>query len=929
VQRASRFLYNEDIESNAANKADGATLPLEDAGARRFLPRLGARIGRYELIRQIGRGGMGVVFLARDTHLARRVAVKFLVAATGEASKRFLAEARATARCTDENIVVIHEVGEHEGMPYMVLEDLDGRPLNEIAGGRALTVSRAIELMIPVVRALVRAHESNIVHRDLKPQNVFVTNSGVVKVLDFGLAKRRLADAPGEYPELDRHVEDVPLGLTERGVIVGTPPYMSPEQWGVAPVDHRTDLWAVGIMLYELVTGTHPLSPLTIEALIGFARSRDQPLPRVRSRAPELPEALDDIIDRCLRRNRSERFDSAAALLSELEDLAQSLAIHRRNVKGAPYPGLTPFGESDAGRFFGRDREIQQLVAKLRDLPLVGVVGPSGVGKSSFIRAGLLPALRSHGDAWDSLIVRPGRAPLAALASLAHGVSSVSRSSDAPANEQEELLWRLRRQPGALGMILRDRCLSRKSRLLLLVDQFEELFTLVSDEREREAFLDCLWGAADDAHSPVRVVLSLRSDYLDRLGQYPRFIDELSHGLLFLRAPGLAALREALVEPLTSAGYRFEDADMVHEMVQSLEQSPSALPLLQFAAASLWEERDQTRRLLTRASYEALGGVAGALARQADEALRKLSRPAQNQAREIFRQLVSPEGTRRPVELDDLRELSTDTYEVDKLVDYLVGARLLVVQTPDQTNRRQVEIVHESLIKTWPTLRRWLEEDPDDRAFLNHLRAAASQWQEAGRSPGRLWGGEAMQEARHWRRRYGGFVGTREEEFLDAAFALAKRTAVLRRGIVTGTICLLGAIAIAATVALVEIRTAEQSAARSAAFATREAQRAREAERESNEQLQRAQRARRASLTASQSAQRARDELAVANERLRSALTQAERARRQAEDQSRRAARAAEAEREAKEQISRLAAERAARIEALERQRRKMVTILK
>src|SRR5947209_5757485 len=148
----------------------------------------GARIRQYEIIRELGRGGMGVVYLARDTKLARRVAIKFLVAESRELVEGFLREARATAACHHDNIVVIHEVDEHAGVPYMVLEYLEGQSLRAFIKGRQLPPGRVVELMVPVARALVRAHQLGIVHRDLKPENVFVTTGGTIKVLDFGIA---------------------------------------------------------------------------------------------------------------------------------------------------------------------------------------------------------------------------------------------------------------------------------------------------------------------------------------------------------------------------------------------------------------------------------------------------------------------------------------------------------------------------------------------------------------------------------------------------------------------------------------------------------------------------------------------------------------------------------------------------------------------
>lgn len=220
---------------------------------------VGSTLKHYEIIRKLGQGGMGVVYLARDTKLGRLVAVKLLLESDGQSAERFLAEARSTARCKHENIVVIHDVDEIDDVPYMVLEHLEGCTLRAflLERGGPLPLSLTIELMLPVVRALGCAHALGIVHRDLKPENVFLTEAGPIKVLDFGVAKQLEA---GELERLAAQGATLrkPTALTQQGALVGTIPYMAPEQWRAEKVDPRTDLWAVGIMLFELCTGTHP-----------------------------------------------------------------------------------------------------------------------------------------------------------------------------------------------------------------------------------------------------------------------------------------------------------------------------------------------------------------------------------------------------------------------------------------------------------------------------------------------------------------------------------------------------------------------------------------------------------------------------------------------------------------------------------------------
>jgi serine/threonine protein kinase len=301
----------------------------------------GMQLGRYRLLRSLGQGGMGTVFLAHDRRLHRRVAIKFLHAATEEMTERFLAEARNTARCKHENIVVLHDVDEIDGHPYMVLECLDGEPLRQRLAGlvgtgasttregphrqveattTAVPVTEVLELVIPVVRALVCAHAQGIVHRDLKPENVFLCGNGTVKVLDFGIAKA-MTDIIHSSISLATSASLLELEeriVTEQGALLGTLPYMSPEQWGTDEIDERTDLWAVGIMLYEMLAGEHPLAPLSYSKMQQLVPKLNLPMPSIGAALPGLG-TLADIVDGCLRKHKVERIRSAEALLQALE----------------------------------------------------------------------------------------------------------------------------------------------------------------------------------------------------------------------------------------------------------------------------------------------------------------------------------------------------------------------------------------------------------------------------------------------------------------------------------------------------------------------------------------------------------------------------------------------------------------------------------
>ena len=820
------------------------------------MPRPGAQIHQYEIIREIGAGGMGAVYLARDTKLGRKVAIKILQSNHPELTERFIIEARATARCSHENIVIIYEVGEYAAQPYMVLEFLQGTTLTElVTGGKRLPPARAVELMVPVVKALVVAHEQGIVHRDLKPDNIFVTESGGIKVLDFGIAKVRdqaTEQSPGQSPSQAalRLPSPEQLGdntntgthsgggggkghnLTRVGVIMGTMKYMSPEQWGIGvEIDHRTDIWACGVILFRLLAGKHPLSPLQGNQLVVTAML-DKPMPKLREAVSDVPQGLCDVVDRCLQKHKEYRFADARELLRALEPfLPGRFSTMQLQLDESPYAGLSSFQESDAARFFGRSREIAAAVNRIRDRPIMGVVGPSGVGKSSFVRAGLVPALKQSGESWETLVIRPGRSPLGAIAAMMSPmVSSTATSVVDDLKEQAELARQLAHEPGQMGQVLRARARRANRKILLFVDQFEELYTLVPDPAERAAFTACLAGAADDASAPVRVVLSLRSDFLDRVGEDPQLMGEVMQGLFFLTPPGRDGLRDALVQPAEMAGYMFENPQMVEEMLSHLETTPGALPLLQFAATKLWEAKDSTRKLLTQAAYTSMGGIAGALASHADSVLGELAPQSQALARQLFLRLITPERTRAIVSLAELTELAPGTSDVQRLVDHLTTARLLVTQTAADGSAQgsTVEVVHESLIHSWPSLRRWLDETQEDSQFVEQLRVATKQWLAKGKDSGVLWRGEAAEEAMRWRKRHKGTIPDSQRQFLDAVVSEATRASRRNRTIAVLAIAVLAVLFLVAASGYVKASRSEKVATKNAVIAAKNAETAKQ-----------------------------------------------------------------------------------------------------
>jgi len=277
---------------------------------------IGAKLGPYEILAPLGAGGMGEVWRARDTRLDRDVALKVVhshFAADADRLSRFEQEAKAAARLDHPNILVVHDVGSHEGSPYIVSELLEGKSLRDMLDG-PLPPRRVVEFALEIARGLSAAHAKGIIHRDLKPENVFVTKDGRVKILDFGVAKLTQPSAGGPLG-----TEATTAAATEPGVILGTAGYMSPEQVQGKPLDARSDLFSLGAVLYEMLSGKRPFhrdtAPETLTAIL-----REEP-PDLSEANRNIPPELERIIRHCLEKQPDQRFHSAGDVIFDLEAL--------------------------------------------------------------------------------------------------------------------------------------------------------------------------------------------------------------------------------------------------------------------------------------------------------------------------------------------------------------------------------------------------------------------------------------------------------------------------------------------------------------------------------------------------------------------------------------------------------------------------------
>ncbi len=423
-----------------------------------------------------------------------------------------------------------------------------------------------------------------------------------------------------------------------------------------------------------------------------------------------------------------------------------------------PYKGLSTFTSDDADNYFGREREAETFANRLRLAPLLAVVGPSGSGKSSFVLAGVLPLLP---DGWRAVVTRPGAAPLQALAQrLATAFGSVGELT-------------------AQGIV---NALAPHESLLLVVDQFEELVTLCADTGTRTAFAELLVNVAERSGGRVKVVLTLRDDFLIRVQQLPPLRERLSSALQLLSTPARDELLRVVTEPARRVGYGFDDVTLPATMVDEVAEYPGALALLSFTASQLWELRDRHLKQMRAKTYQALGGVGGALAHHAEMTLAQMSEGEAKLVREAFRHLVTSQGTRAVMSRRELLEVLGEPTTGAAVIDRLVTARLLVTSEAEGTDDR-VEIIHEALIVAWPRLVGWLREDTETARLRDSLRASARQWEERGRPRGLLWRAETLAEYRVWRRRFRGRLTVSEEAFANASLGDELRGRRVRQGL--------------------------------------------------------------------------------------------------------------------------------------------------
>jgi WD40 repeat protein/DNA-binding SARP family transcriptional activator len=483
--------------------------------------------------------------------------------------------------------------------------------------------------------------------------------------------------------------------------------------------------------------------------------------------------SLVDLADQ-IEAGRDELDADAIAEAARLTLEPGTAAGRRRVDERNPYKGLRAFTEADAHDFFGRGQLTDRLIARLNEggpgCRFLAAVGPSGAGKSSVIRAGLIPAIRQGalGDAGAGFIAEmfPASHPLEELE------AALLRIAVRPTSRLPGLL-----NAGSRGLLEATRLIAPEgAEVVLVVDQFEEAFTLATDERERELFLESLRVASLDPDSRLRVIVTLRADFFDRPLAYPRFGELLAARTEAIPPLTPDELEQSIRVPSEQVGVRLERG-LVAEMIADVAHQPGALPLLQYALTELFERREDGG--LTLAAYEEMGGVAGALSASADRVCEATDPEGRGVIKQVFLRLITlgegRQDTRRRVARSELDGLEVEPDAIERVLEPFGRHRLLTFDREPSTREPTVEISHEALLGAWERLRTWIDDAREDLRQDRGLAQGAAEWRAAERDPSFLLRGTRLDQLDAWAGATDLAIGRRERAYLKASIDRRER----------------------------------------------------------------------------------------------------------------------------------------------------------
>jgi DNA-binding SARP family transcriptional activator/WD40 repeat protein len=676
------------------------------------------RLRGYRVVDELARGRHGPVCLAVQPGVEREVVLRSFAADVADHPdfiRGFPALVQHVARIDHPHVIPIQDFWREPGAAHLVTRYVRGGTARDLLAKGPAPVERVTAIVEHVAGALDAAHHVGLAHGALDAGevlfdddgNAYVDGMGVVAMLD-GLAG---ADGPDRFAV-------------------------------AAASDQRS------------------LADLARHALTGEATGASGLL--VSTARPELL-ALDGVFARATAADPADRYPDIVAFARSFARAVGRPTPPARLAVGNPYKGLRAFAEADAGEFFGRDRAVAEVAGRLAERRFVTVVGASGSGKSSVVRAGLVPLVRAGAIAgsehWYVATMTPGSDPFGAwddaLGQIAAGGSGAAITS-----ARHGIATSLRRAVPGGGDVL------------VVVDQLEELFTLVADETVRRAFIDGLIAALEADGSPLRVVATLRADLYDRPLGHHRFGGLVAGGAVPLVGMSASELERAIVGPAERAGVTF-DGSLVAELVAAVADRPGSLPLLEFTLTELFDRRESAA--VTLDDYRRIGGLTAAIGARAEDVYRSLEGNAQDASRLLFLRLVAVGGEhpdlRRRTTRRELQGIAALGAEADRLLDAFGAARLLTFDRDPATREPTVEVAHEALLRSWPRLAGWIAEEGHGLEIRSDLTVAGGVWDREGRRDADLYRAARLAAVEAWAADHPGDLTAPEREYIDASAA--------------------------------------------------------------------------------------------------------------------------------------------------------------
>ena len=766
---------------------------------------------RGYLIREfVQAGGFGSVYRAHQDSIYRDVAIKVIendkIVKNIDFIRRFEIEAQIIARLEHPHIVPIYDFWREPDSAFIVMRWLDSGSIRSRFSSQVFLDGKSIGTLISHIgSALHFVHQHGIVHRDIKPDNILVDSGNNYYLTDFGIA-------------IDmKHRDDVEVEFLR----IGTPEYMSPEQILYDTVTYKSDIYAFAVLIYEILTLEAPFMGDTMDEIL--LQHVNVPFPSARKLRPDLPYELDAVFAKATEKSPDDRYENILDFAQDLMPLVgvsafppiatqssptisaisaiptdtvvlsekttqtriiEHGAVFNRN----PYKGLKAFDETDASDFFGRDAIVRLIVLSVqkqleeKESSFMAVIGASGSGKSSIVRAGVIPYLRGGGlnqsDDWFYITMTPGENPITTLAEKLNSISIQG---------QDDFVDILRTNAFDVVRMIGDRV--RQEHIFLLIDQFEEVFTQVDDETERKKFIDLLVRLSQ-SDLRISIIMTLRADFYDKPLAY-RALGELIQASTVTVLPMSAdELEKVILVPASSVNCEVQPS-LVSQLIADTIHQPNALPLLQFTITELFENRDG--RVMTLRSYEAMGRLQGSVAQRAEKVYLSLSAHHQDIAQRLFLQLVilsdTNQSVRRRILWKDALQIG-DGDELESLINLFGKNRLLTFDRDPLSRQPTIEVAHEALIQAWTRLQIWIVENRSVLMTYNSLASSVREWLANDQDVSFLVRDVQLMQYEEMAQNPVMNLSDDEERYLSESQALRRRNQLLRYGVMLSLVML-------------------------------------------------------------------------------------------------------------------------------------------